>query len=102
MRRAPERDVLAEDAVPDVVEGKARERERAAGADEDTAERGVPVARDAQGDGARALLRERHGDEAGGEDAEEAGEDEVVGRVGERARVAAVIDVQGDVPVHPE
>ena len=45
---------------------------------------------------------QHHRDEAGGEDAEQAGEDEVVGGVGERALVAADADVQRDVPVHPE
>ena len=34
--------------------------------------------------------------------AEQPGEDEVVGGVGERAGVTALVDVQGDVPVHPE
>ena len=48
------------------------------------------------------LLRDAHREEAGGEDAEQAEEDQVVGRVGERARVAAVVDVQRDVPVHAE
>ena len=48
------------------------------------------------------LLRQHDREEAGGEDAEEAGEDEVVGRVGQRPGVAAVVDVQGDVPVHAE
>ena len=36
------------------------------------------------------------------EHAVEADQDQVVGRVGERARVAAVVDVQRDVPVHAE
>ncbi len=38
----------------------------------------------------------------GEQHAEEPGEDEVVGGVGERAGVAALVDVQGDVPVHAE
>ena len=55
-------------------------------------------------DGGRpgALLRQADREEAGGEDAEEAGEDQVVGGVGERARVAAGVDVERDVPVHAE
>ena len=43
-----------------------------------------------------------HRQHARDEHAEEPDEDQVVGRVGERARVAAVVDVQGDVPVHAE
>ena len=42
------------------------------------------------------------GQHAGGEDAEQTDEDEVVSGVGQRPRVAAVVDVQGDVPVHAE
>ena len=51
---------------------------------------------------ARLALGEDDREEAGGEDAEQAEEDQVVGRVGERAGVAAVVDVQRDVPVHAE
>ena len=104
VRRAPERDVLAEQAVPDVVEREADQREarrrraaarRRAGA--------YQSRRDAHaGAAAGCSLRQRDREEAGGEDAEQAGEDEVVRRVGERARVAPVVDVQGDVPVHAE
>ncbi len=55
-------------------------------------------------DGGRAgaLLRQADREVAGAEDAEEAGEDQVVGGVGERARVATGVDVERDVPVHPE
>ena len=49
-----------------------------------------------------SLARHRHREHAGGEHAEEPGEDQVVGRVGERAGVAALVDVQRDVPVHAE
>ena len=41
-------------------------------------------------------------EEAGHEDAEQAEEDQVVRRVGQRAGVAALVDVDRDVPVHPE
>ena len=102
VRRAPEGDVLAEDPVPHVVERKAHERERAAREQHDAADRGVPVAGYADGRSARLAVRQDDREEAGGEDAEEAGEDEVVGGVGERALVAALPDVQGDVPVHAE
>ena len=70
--------------------------------DEDAAERRVPVLLDADRGRPDLLLRQHHGEEARGEDAEEAEEDEVVRRVGERALVAAVVDVQRDVPVHAE
>ena len=62
----------------------------------------VPVARDPDGGGAGLLLGQRERQAAGGEDAVEADEDQVVGRVGQRARVAPLVDVQGDVPVHAE
>ena len=51
---------------------------------------------------ARPLLGQHHREEAGAEDAEQAGEDEVVRGVGQRALVAADADVQRDVPVHAE
>ena len=51
---------------------------------------------------ARPLARQHDREEARGEDAEQAGEDEVVRGVGQRAGVAAVVDVQRDVPVHAE
>ena len=102
--RAPERHVLAEDAVPHVVEREGDQRVGAADRDQDAADRRVPVLRDPdrRGTGALALLGQRDREDAGGEDAEQADEDEVVGGVGQRAGVAAVVDVQGDVPVHPE
>src|SRR5581483_29735 len=100
--RAPERDVLAEQAVPDVVEREADQRERRTGHDQDPAEWRVPVAADPDRAAAGPGAGQDDGEEAGGEDAEEAGEDEVVGGVGERPGVAADVDVQGDVPVHPE
>jgi hypothetical protein len=102
VRRAPEGHVLPEEPVPDVVEGEADQRERAARADEHSAQRRVPVAPELDRGRADSLLRQHHRDEAGAEDAEEADEDEVVGRVRERPLVAAHADVQRDVPVHPE
>ena len=106
VRRAPERHVLAEEAMPDVVE---READAARSAAHD----GASARRRA---GAYQPWRDAHArrgrpgrssgsamaSTAGERDAEEADEDEVVGGVGERARVAAVVDVQRDVPVHPE
>ena len=100
--RAPEGHVLAEDPVPDVVERKADQGEGGGGHHRDPAERRVPVAGDPDRARARLALGEDDREKAGGEDPVEAGEDQVVGRVGERPGVAAVVDVQGDVPVHPE
>ena len=48
------------------------------------------------------LLGHHHREEAGGEDAEQAGQDEVVRGVRQRPLVAADVDVKRDVPVHPE
>ncbi|MET0687329.1 MAG: hypothetical protein ABW060_18550, partial [Solirubrobacteraceae bacterium] len=99
---APEGDVLAEEAVPDVVEWEADQRERAAGADQDAAQRRPPVAGDPDRGRPGLLLGEGEREAAGGEDAVEADEDQVMGGVGERPGVAALVDVQGDVPVHAE
>src|SRR3954471_9528239 len=102
MGRAPQRDVLSEEAVPEVVEREAEEAEGAADGDEEAADGGVPVADEVNGGGARAPLRQRDGEVAGGEDAEEPEEDQVVGRVGERPGVTTGVDVERDVPVHAE
>ena len=100
--RAPQRHVLAEQAVPDVVEREADQREAAAGRHQHAAERRVPAVVEPDRGRAGLLLRDHHREEAGGEDAEQAEQDQVVRRVGERAGVAAVVDVQRDVPVHAE
>ena len=101
--RAPERHVLAEQPVPHVVEREADQRE-AAGRGHQQRRRAARPSRRVEPDRRRArlLLRDRHGEEAGGEDPEQAEEDQVVGRVGQRSGVAALVDVQGDVPVHAE
>ena len=54
------------------------------------------------GRGRRPLARQRGGQHAREQHAVEPKQDQVVRRVGERAGVAAVVDVQRDVPVHPE
>ena len=104
VRRAPQRHVLAEQPVPDVVEREAREREAGAGGHQHGAERRVPVLLQAHGRRARlgAGLGQRHREQARDEDPEQAEQDQVVRGVGERAGVAAVVDVQGDVPVHAD
>jgi hypothetical protein len=101
--RAPQRHVLSEDAMPQVVEREPREREGAGGRDHQPANGRPPVAAEVYGGSAWPLPPpQRHGQRAGEQRAIEPDEDEVVGRVGERAVVATVVDVQGDVPVHPE
>ena len=100
---APEGDVLAEQPVPDVVEGEAEQRVEAGAGEQQAADGHVPALDEADG-GGPGLLAHRHraGEDAAGEDAEQAEQDEVVRRVGQRARVAADVDVQRDVPEHPE
>ena len=98
---APEGHVLAEDPVPDVVEGEGGQGARAAGRDHQRADRSVPARRDLVR-GPRRLVGQGEAEHARGQHQEEAGEDEVVGGVGERAGVASLVDVQGDVPVHAE
>ena len=100
--RAPEGHVLAEEPVPDIVERKADQREGGASADQDAAERRVPVGPEPHRGFTRLAFGQDHGEEARREDAEEAGKDEVMGRVGERAGIAADVDVQRDVPIHAE
>jgi hypothetical protein len=88
--------------VPHVVQREAEQGEAAAGGSEHAADGDVPLARDADGGVAGLSLRQRERQAAGCEDAVEPNEDEVVRRVGERARIAALVDVQGDVPVHAQ
>ena len=72
--------------------------------EQDAADRRVPVAAEADRRRPRAgpLGRQEDGQPARGEDAHQAEQDRVVGDVRERARVAAVVDVDGDVPVHAD
>jgi hypothetical protein len=102
VRRAPEGHVLPEEAMPEVVEREAGQRERPAGGQQHAADRSTATAAEPDRRGTRARSGQRHRQHAGGEDAEEPPEDQVVGGVGERPRVTAVVDVQGDVPVHAE
>ncbi len=102
VRRAPQRDVLAEQPVGDVVEREAEQRERRAGHEHDPAHGHVPVAHDPDGGRSGALPWQHDREPAGGEDPEEPEQDEVVRRVGQRPGVAPVVDVQADVPVHAE
>ena len=100
--RAPERDVLAEDAVPDVVEREAEHGDRAAQQQQRAAERDAPAGRERQRRAVAVVGAEHAGQEAGQRDAAEAEQDRVVGDVGERAGVAPVVDVGGDVPEEAE
>ena len=80
---------------PESENARTREQQHAA-------DRRVPRAGDAHGAAAGALGGQDHRQEAGHEAPEQAGEDQVVGGVGERAGVTPLVDVQGDVPVHAE
>ena len=84
--RAPERHVLPEQPVPEVVERKAEQGEARGGNHQHAAERRVPAAVDAHGGVRGPLPRQRHRDEAGAEDPEQPAEDQVVGGVGRAAR----------------
>jgi hypothetical protein len=100
--RAPERDVLAEDAVPDVVEREAEHGDRAAQEQKRAAERHAPAGREGERRAVAVVGAEDAGEEAGERDAAEPQQDRVVRDVGERAGVAAVVDVGGDVPEEAE
>ena len=102
VRRPPERDVLAEEPVPDVVEGEPGQREGGAGHQQDPADRHIPRRRQPQGRRPRPLLGQHDRQPSGREDPEEAEQDEVVRGVRQRAGVAPVVDVQRDVPVQAE
>ena len=100
--RAPERDVLAEEAVPDVVEREAEHGDRAAQQQQRAAERDAPAGRQRERRAVAIVGAEHAGQEAGQRDAAEPEQDRVVRDVGERAGVAAVVDVGGDVPEEAE
>ena len=100
--RAPERDVLAEDAVPDVVEREAEHGHRAAQQQQRAAERHAPARGQRERRAVAVVGAEHAGQEAGQRDAAEPEQDRVVGDVGERPGVAPVVDVRGDVPEEAE
>src|SRR3954447_10513559 len=102
MSWAPQRDVLAEDAVPDVVEREAHHGVEAAAGQQYPADRGVPIAGDAYRGRSWLVERQHNRDHPCQENAEQADDDEVVGRVGQRSRVAAVADMPTDVPDETE
>jgi hypothetical protein len=96
----PQRHVLAEDPVPDVVERKGGEAEGRAAEEQQGAEGHAPAAGDPYPRAARvALVREPDAQEASGEHSEEAEQHRVVPRIAEGALVAPVVDVVADVPV---
>src|SRR5277367_2184290 len=99
---APERYVLAEDAVPDVIEREADHRVEAAAGHQHAAKRGVPVAGDAHRCRPRPVEGQYHGEHAGQEDTEKTDDDEVVRRVGQRTRIAPIADVPADIPDEAE
>ena len=102
MRWAPKGYVLSEDPVPDVVERKPDHRVHPAARHQHAADRRIPVARDAHRRRTGLVERQHDRQHARDEDAEQADDDEVVRRVGQRAGVAAVADVPADIPDEPE
>jgi hypothetical protein len=102
VRRAPQRHVLAEDAVPDVVQREAEDRDDPAEREQQPADGHVPVVPPAQRRRVVVVGAEDHRERAGEGDPEQAHQDEPVRRVREGARVTAVVDVARDVPVEPE
>ena len=98
----PKRYVLAEDAVPNVVERKADHRVQAATGHQQPADRGVPVAGDAYSGRTWLVERQHHRNHARQENAEQPDDDEVVRRVRQRTRVATVSDVPADIPNETE
>ena len=96
--RAPGGDVLAEQAVPDVVEREPGERDHAARAQQERTGRHRPSRREPHGAG-RAVVAEEEGEDPGEGDPVEPDDDEPVGGVGERPDVTAAVDVPRDVPV---
>ena len=83
--RAPERDVLAEEAVPDVVEREAEHGDRAAQQQQRAAQRHAPAGREGERRAVAVVGAEHAGEEAGQRDAAEPEQDRVVRDVGERA-----------------
>ena len=101
VRGAPQRHVLPEQGVPHVVEREARQRDETAQRQQRAADADPPEAGKAHAVGVVVGV-EREGGHAGDRDAEQADDDRVVSRRGERAVVAALVDVPGDVPVEAE
>ena len=100
--RPPQRHVLAEDPVPDIVEGKAHQGVKAAAGHQHAADRCVPIAGDTNCERTRLLIRQHDRRAAGDEQKEQPHQDEVMRRVGQRSRITALADVQADVPDETE
>ena len=95
----PQRHVLPEDPVPDVVERQGGEAERRAEDHQRAAHRHPPAAAEAHPGRARLLaVGEPEAQHPGGERAEEAEQHRPVAGVAQRAVVAPVVDVVADVP----
>src|SRR3954469_5893446 len=100
MGRPPERHVLAEEPVPEIVEWEAEEREGAGGGDQRPAERDLVVLSDLDRRATRMLagLDQHRREIAAGDDPIEPDEDEEVRGIGEWACITAAVDVEGYVP----
>src|SRR5947209_14729225 len=102
MGRTPEGHVLAEQAMPDVVERERQQRDRRADQDQDAAERRPPLGGESFRDVARLRVGKRQGQSAAREYAEEAEEEEVVGGIVQRSGVAAMVEEKRYDPIHAE
>ncbi len=102
MRRTPKGDVLPENPMPDVVEREPDHRVHPAAGHQHAAHRRVPVTRDAHRRRPGFAERQHDRQHAPDEDPEQPDDDEVVRRVGQRARVAAITDMPADVPDEAE
>src|SRR5262249_667926 len=99
---APGRHVLAEDAVPHVVERKPGEGDDAAQREQHPADGDVPAAAAPERAARLPGVAEDDGEDAGEGGPGETDDDEPVRRVGERARVATAVNVPRDIPVVAE
>src|SRR5437868_888279 len=102
MRWPPQGNVLTEDAMPDVVERESEKCIHPATRHQHPADRGMPVASDSHRRGARLVERQDDGNHARQEYPEQADDDEVMRRVGQRTGIAAVADVPANVPDESE
>src|SRR5215210_662334 len=101
MGGAPQRDVLTEQAMPYVVKREAEHGDTATDQEQQAADRYVPTVPDLPR-GGMFVTSEEHRHYTGKGDAGKTADDQEVRRVGEGARVAAVVDVRRDVPVEAE
>ncbi len=89
--------------MPDVVQREPPQQGvEATARQQDSTDRRVPVTGDPDGGAAGLVEGQEDRQHAGDEQEEQAHQDEVMRRVGERSLVAAVTDVQADIPEEAE